>query len=201
MLSFSFDPWKKKRSTHKCNTSDLTHTHTHTQKQPWLTHHNLPRPVSPPGSGGGSSRLRRWRLSFPTSRGPGNHSYTGWPGWVPVSRMECRHVELNSKSNAQITTSVCLYTHEGVAVRSCPGFFTTSGECGLYARPVRDEFKGLFTNCSGFWFFFFFVRLPAASWRVWKHTWTVWRTLRAERRGKKLFESCLVLLTLSMKTD
>ena len=181
-----------------------THAHTHTHTHTHRNSHDSPTiisPVSPPGSGGGSCRLRRWRLSFPTSRGPGNHSYTGWPGWVPVSRMECRHVELNSKWNAQITTFVCLYTHECVAVRSCLKFSATSGERGLYAQPVRDQWKGLFIDRSGFWFFFLFVRLPAVSWRVWKHTWTVWRTLRAERRGKRLFESRLVLLALSMKSD
>lgn len=157
--------------------------------------------MSPPGSGGGSCRLRRWRLSFPTSRGPGNHSYTGWPSWVPVSRMECRHVELNSKSNAQITTFVCLYAHESVAVRSCPDFFRHFWCTWTLGTACQRRVEGIIYWSLWFWIFFLFVRLPAVSWRVWKHTWTVWRTWRAERRGKRLFESRLVLLALSMKSD
>lgn len=34
---------------------------------------------------------------------------------------------------------------------------------------------------------YYFARLRAVSWRVWKHTWMVWRTQKVERRGKNMF--------------
>lgn len=167
-------------SKHKHHQSPPTHTHTNTP----VTHPpSSPHLVSPPRGGGGSSRFRWSGLTFPTSRKLGNHSNVGFCGWVPVFRMQCQHVDFNPTFHSPACVYFCDW--------GCFKTFLTpvSNIKDVKYAALSKALVSSLINC-------YFSRLLAVSWRVWKHTWMVWRMQKVERRGKNMFHCLLFSLAV-----